>query len=79
MLRQHLKELCLFILTLILHCPLIAQNIKGKVVNELDEPLRYANIITLTSDSTFVAGVMSDSCGIFSGRRPYDSSYEGFV
>lgn len=63
MLRQHLKELCLFILTLILHCPLIAQNIKGKVVNELDEPLRYANIITLTSDSTFMAGVMSDSCG----------------
>ena len=75
MLRQHLKELCLFILTLILHCPLIAQNIKGKVVNELDEPLRYANIITLTTDSTFVAGVMSDSCGIFSLKESPEIAY----
>jgi hypothetical protein len=55
--------------------PLIAQNIKGKVVNELDEPLRYANLITLASDSTFVAGVMSDSCGIFSLQKSPEVTY----
>ena len=44
---------------------LSAQEIKGTVVNEQNEPLSYANIIALTNDSNFITGVMSDSCGKF--------------
>ena len=75
MLRLHLKGLCFFVLALIFPTSLIAQNIKGKIVNELDEPLTYANIIALTTDSNFVAGVMSDSCGIFSLKESPEITY----
>ena len=75
MLRLHLKGLCFFVLALIFPTTLIAQNIKGKIVNELDEPLTYANIIALTTDSNFVAGVMSDSCGDFSLKQSPEMAF----
>lgn len=42
-----------------------AQNLTGKVVDEYDAPLAYANIILLMSDSTYLAGTMTDTTGRF--------------
>lgn len=52
-------------ITLLLPLSAVAQSVRGKVVNEMNEPLIFANVIGLTADSNFVAGVMTDSCGAF--------------
>lgn len=53
------------IITLLLPLSAVAQSVRGKVVNEMNEPLIFANVIGLTADSNFVAGVMTDTCGAF--------------
>lgn len=46
--------------------PLSAQTIHGKLVDEKDQPLPYANIVLLSlPDSAFVTGTMSDENGSF--------------
>lgn len=46
--------------------PLSAQTIHGKLVDEKDQPLPYANIVLLSlPDSSFVTGTMSDENGSF--------------
>ena len=43
-----------------------AQSISGKLVNEKNEPLAYANVVLLSMpDSTFVSGTISDEMGAF--------------
>ena len=44
---------------------LCAQNITGKVVDETDAPLAYANIILQRSDSTYIDGAVADTAGRF--------------
>ncbi len=46
--------------------PMIAQDIKGKIVNEKGEPLAFANVVLLNrQDSAFVKGVVSGEDGHF--------------
>ncbi|MBQ4589847.1 MAG: carboxypeptidase regulatory-like domain-containing protein, partial [Bacteroidaceae bacterium] len=43
-----------------------AQTISGKLVDEKNEPLAYANVVLLSMpDSTFVSGTISDEMGGF--------------
>ena len=42
-----------------------AQTISGKLVDEKNQPLAYANIVLLQADSTFVSGTISDEMGVF--------------
>ena len=46
--------------------PVMAQDIKGKIVNEKGEPLAFANVVLLNrQDSAFVKGVVSGEDGHF--------------
>lgn len=43
-----------------------AQTISGKLINENNQPLSYANVVLLSlPDSTFITGVVTDENGIF--------------
>ena len=42
-----------------------AQSINGKLVDEKNQPLAYANVVLLQADSTFVSGTISDEMGSF--------------
>lgn len=42
-----------------------AQNLTGKVIDEKNEPLAYANVILQTEDSVFLAGTTTDLGGKF--------------
>ena len=42
-----------------------AQNINGKLVDEQNQPLVYANVVLQQTDSTFVKGETSDEKGCF--------------
>lgn len=42
-----------------------AQNITGRVIDETDSPLAYANIILQRADSTYIEGAVADTAGIF--------------
>ncbi len=46
--------------------PLQAQEVRGKLLDENDRPLPYANVVLLTrQDSAFVAGTVTDEEGAF--------------
>ena len=42
-----------------------AQTLTGKVVDENNEPLAYANVILQKADSTYIDGTVTDTCGVF--------------
>ena len=42
-----------------------AQTLSGKLVDEKNVPLAYANVVLLQADSTFVSGTISDEMGNF--------------
>ena len=42
-----------------------AQSLRGKVVDENNEPLAYANVMLQKADSTYLGGAMTDTLGIF--------------
>ena len=54
-----------FLLTAVSSISLYAQNITGKVVDEYDSPLAYANVILQRSDSTYIDGAVADTSGRF--------------
>ena len=41
---------------------LMAQNISGKLVDEAQQPLPYANVVLQTVDSAFVTGTTENRC-----------------
>jgi len=43
-----------------------AQSIKGKVTDENNEPLAYANVMLQKADSSYLSGTMTDTLGVFS-------------
>lgn len=45
--------------------PLMAQEVKGKVVDEAKQPVEAATVIMQTPDSTFIDAVITDSLGSF--------------
>ena len=62
-----LKQLFLICCGLIYACTLSAQNMTGKVTDEQQQPLSYANVVFLSlPDSAFVAGAVSGEDGSFS-------------
>lgn len=51
--------------------PMMAQDIKGKIVDEKGQPLAFANVVLLNrQDSTFVKGVVSGEDGQFAIDSP---------
>lgn len=42
-----------------------AQTLTGKVVDENNVPLAYANVILQKADSTYIDGTVTDTCGVF--------------
>ena len=42
-----------------------AQTLSGKLVDEKNEPLAFANVVLLQADSTFVSGTITDEMGDF--------------
>lgn len=42
-----------------------AQSLKGRVIDENDEPLAYANVMLQKADSTYISGTMTDTLGLF--------------
>ncbi len=51
--------------------PMMAQDIKGKIVDEKGEPLAFANVVLLNrQDSAFVKGVVSGEDGHFAINSP---------
>ena len=41
------------------------QNLRGKVVDENNEPLAYANVMLQKADSAYLSGAMTDTLGVF--------------
>ena len=42
-----------------------AQSMKGKVVDENNEPLAFANVMLQKADSSYITGTMTDTLGVF--------------
>lgn len=59
-----LSAVTLLLLTA-LSLELSAQTIKGKVTDENNEPLAYANVMLQTADSIYLEGAMTDTLGLF--------------
>ena len=60
--RTIMMMLCLIVMAASMN----AQSISGKLVDEKNEPLAYANVVLLSMpDSTFVSGTISDEMGSF--------------
>lgn len=60
-----------------------AQEFTGRLLDGMDNPIEYANIVVLSpSDSSFIAGTVSDTDGIFTINAPVKTvvkfSYIGF-
>ncbi len=61
----------LLLSAIILTATVNGQTVSGKLVDETNQPLPYANVVLLAlSDSTFVSGVVSGEDGTFSLENP---------
>ena len=69
--RQLLMMLCLIGMA----ASVQAQNISGKLVDEQEQPLAYANIVLLQADSTFITGQTSDEKGGFHFSKVTEGDY----
>jgi len=47
-----------------------AQTIQGKVLDEKEQPVSYANVVLLTADSVFIEGTVTTDTGEFSFHLP---------
>lgn len=53
------------ILSMLLPVVTYAQSITGKLIDTQNQPVPFANIITLAADSAFIAGTVSNDDGSF--------------
>ena len=61
-----IKRIYLFLMgMMVLIASAQAQNLTGKVIDEKNMPLAYANIILQTADSIYLAGTITDMDGKF--------------
>ncbi|WP_303916287.1 carboxypeptidase-like regulatory domain-containing protein [Bacteroides mediterraneensis] len=44
----------------------LSQNITGRLVDEQNQPVPYANVILQKADSTYLSGTVTDLTGAFS-------------
>lgn len=64
------------VLSLLVKCIVVAQSITGRVMDEQNHPVEFANIVLLTTgDSLFVQGTISRQDGSFHITTPAQSSY----
>ena len=52
-----------------------AQNITGKIVNDQNQPVEFANVVIFNKDSVFLGGTISDFDGKFSVEKPANAEY----
>ena len=64
-LDRHMFSAAIAILLAVLPLNASAQSLKGKVVDENNEPLAYANVMLQKADSTYLSGTMTDTLGMF--------------
>ena len=58
--------LVMLVVSMLLPMRVSAQTVKGKLVDESNHPLPYANVVLLSlSDSAFVSGTISGEDGLF--------------
>lgn len=69
------KKIFIIICLSTILCQIQAQNISGKVVDEKQQAIAYANIVLKNIDSTFVNGGTSDEKGIFDIKIPKTGNY----
>lgn len=69
------KRLTLILFLIGIAVSINAQSINGKLVDEKNAPLAYANIVLQQVDSTFVSGQTSDEMGNFRIEAPHSGSY----
>ena len=69
--RQLLMMLCLIVTA----ASVQAQTISGKLVDEQQQPVAYANIVLLQADSTFITGQTSDEKGGFHFSKVTEGDY----
>ena len=77
-----MKRIYLFLMGMIaLIASAQAQNLTGKVIDEKNTPLAYANIILQTADSVYLAGITTDMDGKFAVAKPENAKlvYISFV
>ena len=56
----------MLVVSMLLPMRVSAQTVKGKLVDESNHPLPYANVVLLSlSDSAFVSGTISGEDGLF--------------
>ena len=67
MTRKHLLifSAATILLSVVHSLSVSAQSIKGKVIDENDEPLAYANVMLQKADSSYISGTMTDTLGVF--------------
>ena len=59
------RYIILFNFILVCFASMQAQALSGKLVDEKNAPLAYANVVLLQADSTFVNGTITDEMGDF--------------
>lgn len=60
-----MKQILLFLITIVVSVPAFCREITGKVVGENETPLDFVNVV-LYRDSTYVTGAVTDTDGRFS-------------
>lgn len=70
-----MKKFILSMLCMVCCISLAAQNISGRLVDEAQQPLPYANIVLQTTDSTFVTGTTTGEKGEFKLQKINAGNY----
>lgn len=78
-----MRKWCLLIFYCGYCCLAFAQHITGKLVDEHNQPIPYANVIIQKADSTYLSGTITDLSGAFSlsnmdAARLITISYTGY-
>lgn len=53
----------------------LSQKVSGKVVDENNSPMAFANVFVLTADSMFITGSVTDQEGVFAFDTPADGHF----
>lgn len=69
--KKYTLLLCMMLVSLIT----MAQTITGEIIDTQQQPLAYTNVILQTTDSTFVAGTVSNEKGNFKLEKIQEGNY----
>lgn len=75
-----MRRIFLFLLSLCVASPLLAQKYRGRVVDTADSPVAWANVVLLQlPDSALLAGTVTDESGHFALSPPVSSAGEAVM